>query len=109
MILSYIGRCRVSFEQSIIHSSIGWVTSMTLGYILIILSFLHRLVILPVAMEPLLMPLVSQRCPSLYIESMLASFSHHMPLFSCLKEVETCVGHSSVILNLHVGHSRYRY
>ena len=60
-------------------------------------------------MEPLLMPPVSQRCPSLYIESMLPSFSHHMPLFSCSKEVETCVGHSSVILTLHVGHSRYSY
>ena len=31
-------------------------------------------------MEPLSMPHVSQRCPSLYIESMLPSFSHHTPL-----------------------------
>ena len=60
-------------------------------------------------MEPLLMPPVSQRCPSLYIESMLPSFSHHTSLCSCSKEVETWVGHSSVILTLHVGHSRYSY
>ena len=60
-------------------------------------------------MEPLLMPPVSQRCPSFYIESMLPSFSHHMLLWSCLKEVETWVGHSSVILTLHVGHSWYSY
>ena len=30
-------------------------------------------------MEPLLMPLVSQRCPILHIESMLHTFSHHLP------------------------------
>ena len=57
-------------------------------------------------MEPLSMPPVSQRCPCLYTESMLPTFSHHSPLCSCLKEVETWVGHSSVILTLHVGHSR---
>ena len=71
--------------------------------------YLHRLVKLPVPMEPLLMPPVSQRCPSLYIKSMLPSFSHHTSLFSCSKEVETCVSHSSVILTLHVGHSWYSY
>ena len=89
--------------------SIGSVISMTLGVVLITLSFIHWLVMHLVPMEPLLMPPVSQRCPSLYIESMLPSFSHHMSLCSCSKEVETCVGHSSVILTLHVGHSRYSY
>ena len=65
--------------------------------------YLHRLVKLPVPMEPLSMPPVSQRCPSLYIKYMLPSFSHHTPLCSCSKEVEAWVGHSSVILTLHVG------
>ena len=60
-------------------------------------------------MDPLSMPPVSQRCPSLYIESMLPSFSHHTPLFSCLKEVEAWVSHSSIILTFHVGHSWYWY
>ena len=45
--------------------------------------------------------------PVLHIESMLPTFSHHSPLCSCSKEVETWVGHSSVVLNLHVSHSRY--
>ena len=35
--------------------------------------------------------------------------SHHSPLFSCSKEVEARVSHSSVILTLHVVHSRYCY
>ena len=52
-------------------------------------------------MEPLLMPPVSQRCPGSYIDSMLPSSSHHTLLFSCSKEVETWVDHSSVILILH--------
>ena len=47
--------------------------------------------------------------PVLYIGSMLPPFTHHSLICSCLKEVETCVGHSSVILTLHVGHSRYSY
>ena len=40
---------------------------------------------------------------------MLPSFSHHTSLFSCSKEVETWVSHSSAILTLHVSHSRYSY
>ena len=44
--------------------SIGWIISMTLGVVIVTLSFLHLLVTLPVPMEPLSMPLVSQRCPS---------------------------------------------
>ena len=37
-------------------TSIGWVVSMTLGAVLITLGFLHRLVRLPVPMDPLSMP-----------------------------------------------------
>ena len=47
--------------------------------------------------------------PVLYIESMLPSFTHHSPLCFCSKEVETWVGHSLVILTLHVDRSRYCY
>ena len=44
----------------------------------------------------------SYRVHAAYLQSPLS-------LFSCSKEVETWVGHSSVILTLHVGHSRYNY
>ena len=49
-----------------------------LGVVLVILSFLYRLVMIPVCMEPLLMPLVSQSCPSFYVEAMLP-ISLHLP------------------------------
>ena len=52
---------------------------MTLEVVLVILSFLHGLVMLPVPMEPLSIPHVSQRCPSLHVESILPMFSHHFP------------------------------
>ena len=39
-------------------------------------------------MEPLSMPPVSQRCPSLYIESMLPLFSHHSELCSCWRKLK---------------------
>ena len=60
-------------------TSIGWVVSMTLGVVLVTLSFLHRLVTFPVPMEPLSMPPMSQSCPSLHVESMIRIFSHHFP------------------------------
>ena len=81
MISLSIGNYHVAFEQSIVHSSIGWVTSMTLSVLLVILSFLHALVILAIPMEPLLMPHVSNIFPSLHVESMLPmSFHMHYSL-----------------------------
>ena len=61
-------------NRALYDTSIGLVIIITLWNVLIILSFLHRLVMLPVPMEPLSMPLVSQRGPSLYIEYMLPLF-----------------------------------
>ena len=58
-------------------TSIGWVISMTLGVVLLIMSFIDRLVTLPVPMEPLSMPPISQSCPSLHVNSMLP-VSHHI-------------------------------
>ena len=59
--------------------SIGWVISMNLGVVLITLSFLHRLVMLTVPMEPLSMPPMSLSCPCLHIDSMFPMFSYHLP------------------------------
>ena len=66
------------WKRALYITSIGWVISMNLGAVLVILSFLHRLVMLPVPMEPLSIPHVSQSCPSLHVKSML-SVSHHLP------------------------------
>ena len=71
--------CQVTFEKRKILLSIGWVASMNLGFVLIILSFLHRLVMLPVPMEPLSMPPMSQIFPILHVDSMLPMFIHHFP------------------------------
>ena len=77
----YFGRFRVvsPSNKALYIPSIGWVISMTLGVILVTLVFLHQLVMLPVPMDPLLMPPVSQRFPSFHIESMSPTFSHHFP------------------------------
>ena len=85
------GSCRVVFpsNKAAYITSIGWFISMTLGLVIITLSFLHQVVMLPVPMEPLLMPHVSERCPSLHIESMLPTSSHHFPLCSYSKEAES--------------------
>ena len=81
------GSCRVvsPSNRSLYITSVGWVYSLTIGAVLIYLSL----------------------STYIHIESMLPTFSHHSPLFSCSKEVETSVDHSSVILTLHVGHSWY--
>ena len=75
------GSCRFMppLNRAMYITSIGWVISMTIGGVLFTLSFLHRPVMLPVPMEPLLMPPVSQRCTSLHVESMIPIFSHHFP------------------------------
>ena len=67
------GSCRAMSPSNIALyiTSIGWVISMTLGVVLIIVSFLHRRAMIPVPMEPLLMPPVSQSCPSLHVNSMM--------------------------------------
>ena len=57
---------------------VSWVISMNLGFVLVILIFLHQLVILPLPMEPLLMPPMSQSCPSFHVEYMLP-MSLHLP------------------------------
>ena len=112
------GRCRFVFpsNRELCITSIGWVNSMTLGFVLIILSFLHQLVMLPVPMEPLLMPHVSQNCPSLHVESMLAtsvtiflmllfegSFSLSRPLLSYL--VFACRSFPiQLLVHAHIAH-----
>ena len=50
MVFSYIGNHHVAFKHSTVYSSIGWVTRMTLGVLLIIICFIKLLVILPVLM-----------------------------------------------------------
>ena len=67
------GSCRFMSpsNRELYITSIGWVVSMNLGFVLFTLIFLNRLVMLPVPMEPLWMPPASQRCPSLHIKSML--------------------------------------
>ena len=65
-------------SRSLYIPSIGWVISMNLGYVIITMSFLHRLVMLPVPMEPLSMTPMSQICLSFHVESMLP-ISHHIP------------------------------
>ena len=55
---------------------IGWVYSMSLGFVLIIYNFLHRLVNLPITMDPLLMPLVSWSCLNFHIDSMMPKCLH---------------------------------
>ena len=73
--------CRVvsPSNRTLYITSIGWVVSMNLGVVIVPLSFIYHLVMLPVPMEPLSMPPVSHKCPSLHIESMLPTFSHHLP------------------------------
>ena len=75
------GSCRVVSPSSraLYITSIGWVVSMNLGVVVITLSFFHRLVMLPLPMEPLLMPPMSHICTSLHVESMMPMFSHHFP------------------------------
>ena len=74
--------CSVSLEHSTIYSSICFVTSMTLGVLLVILSFLHRLVMLQVPMDSLLMPHVLKSCPIFHVESMFPMSLHlHYALF----------------------------
>ena len=55
------GSCRVMSpsNKSLYITSIGWVVSMNLGDVLVTLCFLHQLVMLPVPMEPMLMPPMS--------------------------------------------------
>ena len=76
-----LGICRVvSPSNRLLYiTSIGWVVSMTLGVVLVTLSFLHRLVMLPTLMEPLSMPPVSQSCPNFHVNSKLPMFNHHFP------------------------------
>ena len=74
------GRCCVVSPSNIALyiPSISWVISMNLGAVLVSLSFLHHLVMLPVPMEPLSMPPVSESCPSFHVNSMLP-ISLHLP------------------------------
>ena len=67
------GSCQVvsPSNRALYIPSIGWVISMSLGYVLITLSFLHQL-------EPLSMPPMSQSCPNFHVES-LSPFSLHCP------------------------------
>ena len=96
--------CCVSYEQTLYIPSIGWVISMTLGVILITLSFVHRLVMLLVPMEPLSVPPMSQSCPDFHVDSML-SISIHLHYAIVRREFLSQFGHSLVILSLHVDHS----
>ena len=97
LFLAAVESCRLRIEHCISHLLVGLLVWLEELYSLIWV-YLHRLVKLLVLMDPLMMPPVSQRCPSLHIESMLPTFSHHFPLWSCSKEVEALI--SSTLYNV---------
>ena len=72
------GSFRVVFPSNIALyiTSISWVISMNLGVVLVTLIFLHRLVMLPVPMEPLSIPPVLQSCASFHVEYILPKNLH---------------------------------
>ena len=90
-------------------TSIGWVISLILGVVLITLS------LFPPTGYPYSPHGASVDASYVTEMSQFAYWVHatylHSPLSlcSCSKEVEAWVDHSSVMLNSHVGHSRYSY
>ena len=76
--LEAVESCRLQIEYCISHQLVGLYFDFRKLYSFIWV-YLHWLVMLPVLMEPLLIPPVSQRCPIFHMKSMLPTFSHHFP------------------------------
>ena len=104
------GSCRVvsPSNRALYITSVGWVYSLTLGAVLILSEFISTNWLSFQSPWSLYRCLLCHRdVPVLYIESMLPTLSHHLPLCSCSKEFEAWIDHSSVFLTLHVDHSQY--
>ena len=78
LFLATVELCHLRTKHCISHPFVGLLVWLYELYPLL-WFYLHWLIMLAVPMEPLLMTLVSQICPSFHIEYMQPIFSHHFP------------------------------